>query len=181
MNRRYFVGGNWETAGNKVDVESFCELADHLEVKKSQGDVVIAPPIVLAGMLADQLKHTNVTVGSQDALVYGSNLDNGAIRADYAEILEGIGVSWAIIGHSKQRKIFEKSDFDYGVKVKNALDNGMNVILCVGESKTERLAGKTDKVITSMLKAVVNHLTPEEWYRVVLCYEPVWIHGVEGH
>ena len=106
-------------------------------------------------------------------MVYGSNLDNGTIRADYAEILEDIGVSWAIIGYSEQRKIFEKSNFDYGVKVKNALDNGMNVILCVGESKTERLAGNADKVMTGMLEAVVNQVTPEEWHRVVLCYEPV--------
>ena len=50
--------------GDKIDFESFCELADHLQVKQSQGDVVVAPPIVLAGMISEQLKHTNVTVGS---------------------------------------------------------------------------------------------------------------------
>ena len=95
-------------------------------------------------------------------------------------MLKDIGVSWAIVGHSEHRKIFQQSDFDIGCKVKNSLDNGMNVILCVGECSIERLTGKTHKVTTDMLEAVTKWIRPEDWHRIVICYEPVWIHGVEG-
>ena len=48
-------------------------------------------------------------------------------------MMKDMGVEWTIVGHSEHRKIFQQSDLDIGCKVKNALDNNMNVILCVGE------------------------------------------------
>lgn len=175
--RRYFVGGNWKAAGNKLRVESFCKLVDDLPVKQSQGDVVVAPPVIYAGMMADKLKQSKIDVAAQDISKYGPGAYTGQTNA---EMLKDIGVEWAIVGHSEHRKIFSHSDFEVGCKVKHALDNSMNVILCVGECQIERLAGRTNQVTTRMLDSVTDWIAPEDWNRVVICYEPVWVHGIEG-
>ena len=139
--RRYFVGGNWKTSGNKERVETFCRLADDLTVKPSQGDVVVAPPMIYAGMMADRLKNAKIDVGAQDVSKFGQGPYTGQTSA---EMLKDIGVEWTIIGHSEHRRIFQHSDFDIGCKVKNALQHNMNVVLCVGDSHVERLAGRTN-------------------------------------
>lgn len=62
--------------------------------------------------------------------------------------------NWAIIGHSERRVHFKESDQDVAVKVSKALEAGMKVVLCVGESMLQRETGKTKEVIERMLLAV---------------------------
>lgn len=92
-------------------------------------------------------------------------------------MLADLGVQWAIVGHSEHRKICKHTDFDIGSKVKHAIDNKMNVILCVGDSIVERMGGKTNLVTTGMLESVAKWIKPDEWRHIVICYEPVWAMG----
>ena len=84
---------------------------------------------------------------------------------------------WAIIGHSERRVHFKESDADVATKVQRALDNGMKVVLCVGETMLQRETGKTKEVIERMLIAVQDEIQADQWVNVSICYEPIWAIG----
>eukprot|EP00884_Botryococcus_braunii_P021510 jgi/Botrbrau1/8042/Bobra.13_2s0013.2 len=93
------------------------------------------------------------------------------------EILKDIGLSWVILGHSERRALLGESSEFIAEKTKYAIDNGINVILCIGEQLDEREKGETLDVIAAQLKPVIAKLSEDDWKSVVLAYEPVWAIG----
>jgi triosephosphate isomerase (TIM) len=79
------------------------------------------------------------------------------------------------VGHSERRHLFGESDADSGVKTRNALDAGLSVVFCCGEKLEEREASKTMEVVLRQLGSL--EISPEEWLRIVIAYEPVWAIG----
>ncbi|KRT82538.1 hypothetical protein AMK59_3405, partial [Oryctes borbonicus] len=90
-------------------------------------------------------------------------------------MLKDIGVEWVILGHSERRHIFCESDELIAEKVKHALENGLKVIACVGETLDEREAGKTEEVVFRQTQAIKDQIS--NWDNVVIAYEPVWAIG----
>ena len=77
-------------------------------------------------------------------------------------------------GQSEERIFFRQSEEEVAKKTKAALENGMSVMVCIGERLEERENGKTGEVIARQLQAVVDQITESQWTNVVLVYEPVW-------
>ena len=80
-------------------------------------------------------------------------------------------------GHSERRTLFKETDEEVALKTKVALENGMNVMVCIGELLEERESGKTAEVNARQLQAVVDQITESQWGNVVIAYEPVWAIG----
>ena len=78
-------------------------------------------------------------------------------------------------GHSERRVILKESDDFIASKTKAALDNGLGVILCIGETLEQREANQTIEVVTNQLRAVAKQV--QDWSKVVIAYEPVWAIG----
>ena len=94
-----------------------------------------------------------------------------------ADQVKEAGLGWVLVGHSERRSIFGETDAMAAAKTRSALDAGLQVILCIGESLAEREAGITLEVVFRQLAAAASGLTPAEWARVVVAYEPVWAIG----
>lgn len=90
-------------------------------------------------------------------------------------MLNDLGISWTILGHSERRHIFGESDKVVGEKVKMALDHKLKVMACIGEKLDEREGGKTEAVNSRQLSAIRELC--EDWSNVVIAYEPVWAIG----
>ena len=90
-------------------------------------------------------------------------------------MLKDFGLNWVILGHSERRHVFGETDQQVGLKVKNALDNDLSVMACIGEKIEERNAGKMMEVNARQLAAIREHV--EDWSKVVVAYEPVWAIG----
>ena len=86
-------------------------------------------------------------------------------------------ISWTLTGHSERRTLFHESDEDVALKTKVALENGMSVMVCIGESLEERESGKTGEVNARQLQAVVDQIEEAHWGNVVIAYEPIWAIG----
>ncbi|KAJ5677747.1 uncharacterized protein N7477_003380 [Penicillium maclennaniae] len=105
---------------------------------------------------------------------------NGAFTGEISvEQLRDNKIDWAVIGHSERRVILKESD-EVGFiarKAKAAVEGGVSVIFCIGETLEEREANKTIEVVTRQLDAAAKELSKEQWAKVVIAYEPVWAIG----
>ena len=113
-------------------------------------------------------------VAAQDVSQYGRGAYTGNITADQ---LTDANIKWTLTGHSERRTLFGETDQDVALKTKVAVENGLNVMLCIGEQLEERESGKTGEVNARQLQAVVEELTEGQWGNVVIAYEPVWAIG----
>ena len=90
-----------------------------------------------------------------------------------------LGIDTTILGHSESRSLAKESEALVGSKTKRALDAGMNVIVCIGETLEEREAGKLEDVLKAQLTPVCEAIGSVEggWARTIIAYEPVWAIG----
>lgn len=116
------------------------------------------------------LKH-NYQVGLQN-IFYDDVSCTGEITAKQAS---SIGISYVIVGHSDRRKNFNETEGDINKKIKNCLDSGLKVILCVGESLEEKNMMKTSRVLKRQLMSDLRGIN--ELDNVYIAYEPIWAIG----
>lgn len=158
---------NWKMNQDVQSIKSFLETFNEKYTGKRQA--WIAPQAI---HLPLGLNLSNkISWGAQNA----SYENSGAFTGETSpQALKELGVEFVIIGHSERRSLFHESDDLLNKKTKTALENGLKVIFCIGETLDEREAGHTFAVIEKQLKAGLNDL---DLTNVVLAYEPVWAIG----
>jgi triosephosphate isomerase len=172
--RKYVIGGNWKSNGD-IDfaTKHITDTLNKIKFDKKNVEVVIAPTDIHLTTVKSMVNR-EIKVSAQDVSQYGRGAYTGNITADQ---LTDIGIKWTLTGHSERRSLFGETDMDVAVKTKVAIDNGMNVMLCIGELLEERETGKTDEVNARQLQAVADRMSEGEWGNVVIAYEPVWAIG----
>lgn len=92
-------------------------------------------------------------------------------------MIKDAGFDWVILGHSERRSLPEikESDETVAAKTAYALEAGLKVMLCIGETLDARQSGKTDEVNSRQLAAVAEKVS--DWSNIVIAYEPVWAIG----
>lgn len=114
-------------------------------------------------------------LGAQDVYPEKEGAFTGEISP--AMLLDA-GCRLVLTGHSERRHILGESAAFVGRKTAFALDSGLDVVLCVGETLEERESGKLQEVLSAQLaeglKDVPGNVRPE---RISIAYEPVWAIG----
>ena len=172
-----FLAGNWKM---NLDRKSGLELASELRDRigdRADVEVAIFPPSVYIEELARALAGSPIRVGGQDCCEETSGAFTGEVSA---LMLADSGADLVIIGHSERRHVYGETDEKVALKVRQALDAGLDVILCVGELLEEREAGQTEEVIRRQLSRGLEPVSEREMARLVVAYEPVWAIGT-GH
>ena len=175
--RTPFLAGNWKM---NLDRKSGLELAGQLRDRVGQRadvEVAIFPPAVYIEELSRTLSGSPIRVGGQDCCEESSGAFTGEVSA---AMLVDAGAELVIIGHSERRHIYGEMDERVAQKVRQALDVGLDVILCVGELLAEREAGETEEVVRRQLSVGLGEVSGAEMARLVVAYEPVWAIGT-GH
>ena len=175
--RRYLIGGNWKCNGlleaNAERVKVFNEAGPI----PANVDVVICVPFVHISMVLSSLRD-DIEVGGQNC---GNFTKCGAYTGEIgAHQLKDIGCTWVIIGHSERREGFGMAGEPEALcaeKTKIAVDQGLQVMFCIGEKKAEREKGITMDVCAKQLEPLVKALKPEDWSKISIAYEPVWAIG----
>lgn len=134
-------------------------------------DIVVAPPFTALFAAAERLVGTNVMLSAQNLYYEEKGAFTGEISAP---MLVDVGCDFVIIGHSERRQYFGDTDVIVNKKVKAALNNGLRVIFCMGETLKEREAGQTYEVLQRQL---LEGLREVEARKVIVAYEPVWAIG----
>jgi triosephosphate isomerase (TIM) len=162
------IAGNWKMFKTVTETREFCrELRDELEAIEGV-DVAVCPPYTGLAAAVETLSGTEVAIAAQNVHWELQGPYTGEISA---AMLVELGVYGAIVGHSERRQHFGETDESVGRRAAAALDAGLWVIACVGETDEERERGETEDVLRRQLVALESHDD------LVIAYEPVWAIG----
>jgi len=170
--RRPLVAGNWKMNGLAASAAEFGKMVAGAAAVTAKADVMVCPPATLAAAFANAAKGSPVAVGGQDCHAEASGAFTGDIAA---EMLADAGATAVIVGHSERRTIHKETDAEVHAKALAAWRAGLTAIVCIGETKAEREAGKTLDVLGRQLDGSMPDGATGA--NVVVAYEPVWAIG----
>ncbi len=170
--RKLIIAGNWKMYKTQDEALNF--IYDVTEkIKDKDVDVVICAPFVYLASLAKR-QGEFIKIGAQNMYFEKEGAYTGEVSP---LMLKSVGASYVIIGHSERRQIFKETDELVNLKIKAAFKNGLNPILCIGETLEERENGTMKKVLSSQLLKDLEGLTPKEAGNLIIAYEPIWAIG----
>lgn len=168
--RRKLAAGNWKMNGTAADLAEIQTLAE--QHPNPSCEVLICPPATLLSRMSDQTRDTSIDTGGQDCHAGVSGANTGDISAG---MLLDAGAEYVILGHSERRADHKESDEEIRDKARAALAAGLKIIVCIGESLTEREAANTLDIIGGQLAGSIPDLVTGE--NLVVAYEPIWAIG----
>ena len=172
--RKPVIAGNWKMYKTIAEAVDFVTKLKPLVADASHCEVVVSPPFTALRAVAMAVKGSNIAVAAQN--VHWDK--EGAHTGDIAPgMLVEAGCTHVIIGHSERRQNCGETDDQVNRKVKASLAAGLVPIVCVGETLAEREAGKTQEVLERQFRGGFAGLTPQDFSRIIVAYEPVWAIG----
>ena len=162
------IAGNWKMYKGPAETAEFCIELRRRADEFTWIDIAVCPPFASLGVAVQLLAGTDIAVAAQNV---HWELDGAFTGEVSAPMLRELGVYGAIVGHSERRQFFGETDEGVSKRTRAALDAGLSVIACVGETEAEREAGETEDV----LRRQVSVLEAED--NLVVAYEPVWAIG----
>jgi triosephosphate isomerase (TIM) len=172
--RRRYLAANWKMQKTVEETEDFLdrflgEIGDLVHA-----DIVICPPFTALAAAAERCRRSPVRIAAQNMHESSSGAYTGEISAP---MLTSIGVEGVILGHSERRSLFAETDEALARKLVAAFEAGLEPILCVGESESEREGGVTEDVLRRQLEADLESVSEKDLRGIVIAYEPIWAIG----
>ena len=167
------IAGNWKMHKGPGETAAFCAGLWELIGELEGVDIVVAPPFVSLHAAVEELEDSGVRVYAQN--VHWA--EEGAYTGEVSRsMLIASGVAGAIVGHSERRQSFGETDETTAQRAAAALEAGLGVIACVGETLEEREEGETEDVLRRQVGAIAAAI-PEPETALAIAYEPVWAIG----
>ena len=170
--RKQFVAGNWKMNGRRADGVGLARGLARLANGAHACDLLVCPPATLLLPVGEVIAGSSVALGGQDCHASPAGAFTGSISA---EMLRDSGCSHVIVGHSERRHGCGESDADIRAKTLAAWRAGLVAILCVGETRAEREAGRAVDVVAGQLAGSVPEGADAD--TLIIAYEPVWAIG----
>lgn len=168
------IAGNWKMYKTRADTRAFFEAFKPLSVGSKHCDIIVAPPFTAITAAVEAAQGSEIGIAAQNLYWELEGAFTGEISA---RMLVEAGCRAVIVGHSERRQYFGETDAWVQRKTKAALEAGLTPIVCVGEILAERDANRTEEVLKRQFDGALAALTPAEFSRILLAYEPVWAIG----
>ena len=168
----YFVA-NWKMFGNLKSINTLNKVIKFSKSKEiNKGRLIYCPPYTLLNSFYKKFKNCLIDIGAQNC---HENDDYGA-HTGYvnSKMLKSIGANYVIIGHSENRKKGENDNL-INLKVKSAIKAKLKVILCIGETLSEKRKRKTKSILSKQIKIGLKNIKKNS--NIFIAYEPVWSIG----
>ena len=155
---------------SNLNKQEFMSYQDALSTVETTSTMILcASPLNIA-----LFNLNNCYLGGQNVSKELTGAHTGEIAASQ---LKSFGVEYCIVGHSERRQDQKETDNEIAEKIKNLYAQGIKPILCVGETREEREAGKVNDVIEREINIATENLTAEEKDELIVAYEPIWSIG----
>jgi triosephosphate isomerase len=172
--RKLYIAGNWKMNLDRASAMALAEAVCEAVGDREDIDVGLFPPAIYLRDIVEQARSSPVRVGAQNCCDQESGAHTGEISV---AMVQDVGSGLVLLGHSERRHVYGESDEVVNRKVRIALAQGLDVMLCLGETREQREAGETEAVCGSQLQAGLAGVGNEDLQRVTLAYEPVWAIG----
>ncbi|CEG07913.1 Triosephosphate isomerase [Afipia felis] len=169
---RPLIAGNWKMNGLRGSLRELEAILESGASAKGNADLLICPPATLVAAFAAHAKGSKLAIGGQDCHAEASGAHTGDISA---EMLADAGATAVIVGHSERRTDHHETDEIVRAKALAARRAGLLAIVCVGETRTERDAGRAMEVVGGQLAGSIPDGATAA--NLVVAYEPVWAIG----
>lgn len=173
--RKNIVVGNWKMNKTLYEGITFAkELQFSLQEKKVNCDIIICTPFIHLAPICEIIDTKIIKLGAQNHAdkIFGSY--TGEISA---AMITSAGAEYVILGHSERRYFYKENNIILKEKVKLALKNNLIPIFCIGEILEERESGKQNSVVETQINDSLFDLSPKDFEKIILAYEPVWAIG----
>lgn len=176
-----WVVGNWKMnpmqANSQQLIQDLKQYLQQNPITQQQCHLGVAPISIALVSVQQQLQdaHSPVKVVAQDlSQMSGTGAYTGEVSA---ELLKDSQIDYVLIGHSERREIFGDDVVKVKAKLTNALNAGLTVIYCVGESLEQRETGQAEQVVLQQICDLAAVVKAEQWHNIVIAYEPIWAIG----
>lgn len=162
------VVGNMKMLLTKYQIENYIDTID----KKKFRDInlILCPSYIYISWFESK----NYSLGAQNVFYKQTGAYTGEISPMQ---LKDLGVKYSIVGHSERRNLFNETDEIINKKVKSCLEEGINVILCIGENKEQKDMKKTSVIIKRQIIHALSNINREDLEKIIIAYEPVYAVG----
>ena len=172
--RRRVIAGNWKMYKTQAQTREFFSAFLPLVKDANHCDIVVAPPYTAIHAAVEAAKGSRIAIAAQDMHWESEGAFTGEVSAP---MIREAGCTHVIVGHSERRQFCGDTDATVAQKTKAAVQEGLTPIVCVGESLFERENGQAEEVLSHQFIAGPGTLTPDEFSRILIAYEPVWAIG----
>ena len=172
--RRRLVAGNWKMAKTNDEAAHLVRTLLKELLPAPGCDVLLCPPFTALTEVSYLLSGTPLRLGAQDVFWEREGAWTGEVSAP---MLVSAGCTHVVVGHSERRQHFGETDEHVARKARAAIDAGLTVIACLGETLAEREAGRTLDLLCFQFDRGPGTLAASDLPRLVLAYEPVWAIG----
>jgi triosephosphate isomerase len=173
MDKKNIIAGNWKMNKTHKETEEFIKNISKL-ISSSRSSVYLAVPFTALQTAIETSNNTNIIIGAQNMHDEIEGAFTGEISGG---MLKTLGVEFVIIGHSERRHIFNEDDSFINRKIIRALKDGIQPILCIGETQKERDQNKTEDILEMQFREGLKNISNEDFKNVIIAYEPVWAIG----
>lgn len=174
MTRKALMAGNWKMHKTTEEAKLLAEQVAAATPKAADREVLLAPPFTALGAVSEAVKGTDIIVAGQNVCWEEQGAFTGEISP---AMLRDMGATAAIVGHSERRQIFMESDEMINQRLLGGLNQGLTMLLCIGETLEERESGQTLAVLERQIRAGLAEVSSALMNQVVIAYEPVWAIG----
>lgn len=165
------MAANWKMNKTVPEAQEFLSAFLPSVSHIKDADIAIAPPFTSLCALSEKAKGTAVKVAAQNVF----HEEKGAFTGEISpRMLKDAGCEYVIIGHSERRQYFHETDETVNKKIRISQKHGLGVILCIGESLSERESGKTFAVLSAQIEKGLKDIQVQG---LVVAYEPIWAIG----
>jgi len=170
--RRPLIAGNWKMNGLRQSTAELRKIIASSAATVGRADLMVCPPAMLLSAFAEIVRGSGVSIGGQDCHAEAAGAFTGDISA---EMLADAGATAVIVGHSERRTIHNETNATVRTKTLAAWRAGLMAIVCIGETRAEREAGRTLDVLGRQIEGSVPDGATGA--NLVVAYEPVWAIG----
>ena len=174
MSRTPLIAGNWKMHGTVAEAEERVASILPRIATYDNVDHAVCVPFTALQAVVDSTRGSALATYAQNMHHAEEGPYTGEISA---KMLSEIDVGGVLLGHSERRQLFGETDKALQLKVPAALEAGLDVILCVGETEDERENGDTERRLRHQVQEDLEKVPVERLGDIVIAYEPVWAIG----
>lgn len=176
--RQALIIGNWKMNGDLAINDKLLNTINTSISTKYEStnniDVVVCPPLIYIAQVRQQLSESKIKYGAQNV---NANI-NGAYTGEVSTtMLNDLGCSYVLLGHSERRSLNQESDVEIAKKFAAAVEANITPVLCVGETLAQRQCEETFLIIAEQISKVIEQVGIKDFEHAVIAYEPIWAIG----